>query len=93
MRAAAGAVFGAACHPAIAAGRATSPALRDSLGTESRSDIWIGKTPGMEAIEHVDLVVSDLDRSLAFYRELLRPLGYMRAIRTAIDQLRLPEPG
>ena len=27
-------------------------------------------------IDHVDLVVSDLDRSLAFYRELLAPLGY-----------------
>lgn len=32
----------------------------------------------MEAIDHLDLVVSDLDRSLAFYRGLLRPLGYVR---------------
>src|SRR3712207_4803019 len=32
----------------------------------------------MEAIDHLDLVVSDLDRSLAFYTELLRPLGYVR---------------
>jgi glyoxylase I family protein len=32
----------------------------------------------MEAIDHLDLVVSDLDRSLAFYVELLRPLGYVR---------------
>ena len=31
-----------------------------------------------EAIDHLDLVVSDLDRSLAFYRELLAPLGYSR---------------
>ena len=31
----------------------------------------------MEAIDHLDLVVSDLDRSLAFYTELLRPLGYV----------------
>ena len=31
-----------------------------------------------EAIDHLDLVVSDLERSLAFYRELLRPLGYTR---------------
>jgi glyoxylase I family protein len=31
----------------------------------------------MEAIDHLDLVVSDLDRSLAFYAELLRPLGYV----------------
>lgn len=28
------------------------------------------------AIHHLDLVVSDLQRSLPFYRELLRPLGY-----------------
>ena len=33
---------------------------------------------GMEAIDHLDLVVSDLDRSLAFYADLLRPLGYVR---------------
>jgi glyoxylase I family protein len=32
----------------------------------------------MEAIDHLDLVVSDFDRSLAFYTELLRPLGYVR---------------
>jgi catechol 2,3-dioxygenase-like lactoylglutathione lyase family enzyme len=31
-----------------------------------------------EAIDHLDLVVSDFDRSLAFYSELLRPLGYTR---------------
>jgi glyoxylase I family protein len=29
-------------------------------------------------IDHVDLVVSDLDRSLAFYRDLLVPLGYTK---------------
>ena len=29
-------------------------------------------------IDHLDLVVSDLERSLAFYQELLRPLGYSR---------------
>ena len=32
----------------------------------------------MEAIDHLDLVVSDFDRSLAFYSDLLRPLGYVR---------------
>jgi glyoxylase I family protein len=32
----------------------------------------------MQAIDHLDLVVSDLERSLAFYSELLRPLGYVR---------------
>lgn len=30
----------------------------------------------MEAIDHIDLVVSDLDRSVAFYTGLLEPLGY-----------------
>jgi glyoxylase I family protein len=30
-------------------------------------------------VDHFDLVVSDLDRSLAFYRGLLEPLGYARA--------------
>jgi len=29
-------------------------------------------------VHHFDLVVSDLDRSLAFYRALLEPLGYHR---------------
>ena len=32
----------------------------------------------MEAIDHLDLVVTDLERSLAFYTDLLRPLGYGR---------------
>ncbi|HEV3000368.1 MAG TPA: VOC family protein [Solirubrobacteraceae bacterium] len=32
----------------------------------------------LEAIDHLDLVVSDFDRSLRFYVELLRPLGYVR---------------
>jgi glyoxylase I family protein len=27
-------------------------------------------------VDHLDLVVTDLERSLAFYRELLEPLGY-----------------
>jgi len=29
-------------------------------------------------IDHLDLVVTDFDRSLAFYRDLLGPLGYTR---------------
>jgi catechol 2,3-dioxygenase-like lactoylglutathione lyase family enzyme len=29
-------------------------------------------------VDHFDLVVSDLERSLAFYRALLEPLGYVR---------------
>jgi glyoxylase I family protein len=32
----------------------------------------------VHGIHHVDLVVSDLERSLAFYRDLLGPLGYVR---------------
>ncbi len=32
----------------------------------------------MEAIDHLDLVVSDLQRSLDFYTGLLRPLGYVQ---------------
>ena len=32
----------------------------------------------MPGIHHLDLVVSDLERSLAFYRRLLQPLGYVR---------------
>jgi glyoxylase I family protein len=31
----------------------------------------------VEAIDHIDLVVSDLDRSLPFYRGLLGHLGYV----------------
>ncbi len=34
-------------------------------------------------IDHLDLVVSDLERSLAFYRGLLEPLGYVRASEIA----------
>lgn len=33
----------------------------------------------MEGIDHVDLVVSDLERSLAFYKGLLEPIGYVHA--------------
>ena len=29
-------------------------------------------------VDHLDLVVSDLERSLTFYQELLKPLGYSR---------------
>jgi glyoxylase I family protein len=32
----------------------------------------------MSAIDHLDLVVSDVKVSLAFYRALLMPLGYVR---------------
>jgi glyoxylase I family protein len=32
----------------------------------------------VHGIHHLDLVVSNLERSLAFYRELLGPLGYVR---------------
>jgi catechol 2,3-dioxygenase-like lactoylglutathione lyase family enzyme len=32
----------------------------------------------MRGVDHLDLVVTDLERSLAFYTELLRPLGFDR---------------
>src|ERR687894_1651432 len=32
----------------------------------------------MTPIDHLDLVVTSLERSLAFYRDLLQPLGYAR---------------
>ena len=32
----------------------------------------------MDPIDHLDLVVTALERSLAFYRGLLEPLGYVR---------------
>jgi glyoxylase I family protein len=31
----------------------------------------------LDAIDHLDLVVTDFERSLDFYRELLGPLGYV----------------
>lgn len=34
-------------------------------------------------VDHLDLVVSDLGKSLAFYRELLAPLGWTRVNRIA----------
>jgi glyoxylase I family protein len=34
---------------------------------------------GRTGVDHLDLVVSDLDRSLELYRALLEPLGYVRA--------------
>jgi len=32
----------------------------------------------VRGVDHLDLVVSDLERSLEFYNELLRPLGFTR---------------
>jgi catechol 2,3-dioxygenase-like lactoylglutathione lyase family enzyme len=32
----------------------------------------------LKGVDHLDLVVSDLERSLGFYRGLLEPLGYSR---------------
>jgi glyoxylase I family protein len=34
--------------------------------------------PSFAGVHHVDLVVSSIERSLPFYRELLAPLGYHR---------------
>jgi catechol 2,3-dioxygenase-like lactoylglutathione lyase family enzyme len=40
----------------------------------------------VDRVDHVDLVVSDLDRSLAFYGGLLEPLGYTRRSEIAGEQ-------
>ncbi len=40
----------------------------------------------LEAIDHLDLVVTDLDRSLRFYVELLRPFGYVRTAEIEGEQ-------
>ena len=40
--------------------------------------LWQIEETVLEAIDHLDLVVTDLERSLRFYVELLRPLGYIR---------------
>jgi glyoxylase I family protein len=37
----------------------------------------------MSAIDHLDLVVTSLERSLEFYRGLLEPLGYVRVSEIA----------
>lgn len=37
----------------------------------------------MPLVDHVDLTVASLERSLAFYRELLRPLGWRRESEVA----------
>ena len=40
----------------------------------------------LEAIDHLDLAVTDLERSLRFYVELLRPLGYTRTAEIEGEQ-------
>ena len=40
----------------------------------------------MRGVDHLDLVVSDLERSLSFYRGLLEPLGYDRASEIVGEQ-------
>jgi len=35
----------------------------------------------VQGIDHLDLAVTDLERSLEFYRDLLSPLGYTRESR------------
>jgi catechol 2,3-dioxygenase-like lactoylglutathione lyase family enzyme len=40
----------------------------------------------MRGVDHLDLVVSDLERSLAFYRGLLEPLGYERTSEIVGEQ-------
>ena len=40
----------------------------------------------LEAIDHLDLVVTDMERSLRFYVELLGPLGYIRTAEIVGEQ-------
>ena len=51
---------------------------------------------GQTGVDHLDLVVSDLDRSLELYRALLEPLGYVRASEIVGERgervVRLPPP-
>src|SRR5688572_13995775 len=60
----------------------TSPRRRRSAWTRTshrpRAGASPAPDPGVEPIDHLDLVVTDLERSLEFYRGLLRPLGYVR---------------
>jgi glyoxylase I family protein len=37
--------------------------------------------PGVPLVDHVDIVVSSIDRSLPFYRGLLGPLGWVVVVR------------
>src|SRR5207248_2334047 len=53
-----------------ASGRSRRNAIRSSRGTGR------GHPSDMPAIDHVDLVVTDIERSLAFYRKLLEPLRW-----------------
>ena len=42
----------------------------------------------MAGVQHIDLVVSSIERSLPFYRELLAPLGYHRIQRSRASAAR-----
>lgn len=48
------------------------------MGNRDRARMPPSSLPRLEAIDHLDLVVNSLERSVAFYRELLLPLGYVR---------------
>jgi glyoxylase I family protein len=45
-----------------------------------------GRNVRSTGVHHVDLVVSSIQRSLPFYRELLGPLGYHRIAEVAGEQ-------
>lgn len=47
-------------------------------GRPSRTDGQGDYDAAVEAVDHFDLVVTSLERSLAFYRGLLEPLGWVR---------------
>src|SRR5205085_3919423 len=52
-------------------------AARGVRGAPARIDGPARQAPVREPIDHLDLVVSDMERSLDFYRGLLAPLGYV----------------
>src|SRR3954452_10634328 len=42
--------------------------------------------PSSAGVQHIDLVVSSIERSLPFYRELLAPLGYHRISEIEVER-------
>src|SRR5688500_11291473 len=46
-----------------------------------RTNSTLGGTVPAMPIHHVDLAVADVERSLAFYRALLEPLGWTKELR------------
>src|SRR5262249_19351674 len=63
------------------AGRALRPCARPRRRHSPRAGELVAPErpmPSFAGVHHVDLVVSSIERSLPFYRDLLAPLGYHR---------------